>query len=69
MTVHIREDLRRLLRSRAAAENTSETQIVNDALEKLLLQPKRGRWGTVSGPGDLSARDEELLDGFGGGAR
>lgn len=65
MTVQIRDDLRPLLRSRAAAENISETQIINTALEQLLVQPKRGRWGTVSGPGDLSTRDEELLEGFG----
>lgn len=69
MTVQIRDDLRPLLRSRAAADNISETQIINEALEKLLVQPKRGRWGSVSGPGDLSTRDEELLDGFGAASR
>lgn len=68
LTVQIRDDLRSLLRGRAAAESTSEAQIINEALEKLLLQPKRGRWGSLSGPGDLSRRDEELLDGFGSDA-
>lgn len=62
MTVQIRENLKPLLRARALNDNTSETQIINDALAEFLVKRPKPRFGALSSEkGDLSERVEDVL--------